>query len=86
MHAVSEFIEHKTYHRVIQSRGQFPEVGIWKRKQESKKKEKHAFDQESAQEKTIKVEKKKEITPSTKKKRKQTRTWLRKKERKQDIG
>ena len=39
MHAVSEFIKHKEYHRVIQSRGQFPEVGIFKRKQESKKKE-----------------------------------------------
>ena len=39
----------------------WPEVGIYKRKQESKKTRKHAFDQKSDQ------EKKKENTPSTKK-------------------
>ena len=33
------------------------EVGIYKRKQESKKTRKHAFDQESDQEKTITVKK-----------------------------
>ena len=40
------------------------EVGIYKRKQESKKTRKHPFDQESDQEKR---RRKKENTPSTKK-------------------
>ena len=46
------------------------EVGIYKRKQESKKKRKHAFDQESVQEKK---ERKKENTLSTKKATKKKR-------------
>ena len=40
------------------------EVGIFKRKQESTKTSKHAFDQESDQEKTITVKKKRKKTRS----------------------
>ena len=44
----------KKWHRGVQLVALRPEVGTYKRKQESNKERKHAFDQESDQEKTKK--------------------------------
>ena len=59
------------------------EVGIYKRKQESKKTRKQKLDQERDQEKK---ERKQELDQENKKKRKKTRTRPRKRPRKKEIN
>ena len=51
---VGNAFDAKKWHQGAQLVALRPEVGTYKRKQESKKERKHAFDQESDQEKTKK--------------------------------